>query len=208
MIKTSPELGRADARRCSPRSDAAPGQSGRGAPRAYGRLLDGARAARGCVILFVMMVIICADVLLRNIRRPRPAARPGVEQRDLREPAALPHDAARRAVAAAPGRSTSASTSCCACCRAQAGVVLRVGRATSLGLRLLRASSRCTATRRRGRSFADGALSIKTLVTPEWWSLAPLPICVHAAGHRDAVPHAPARARADARPRNDAVSSA
>ncbi len=26
------------------------------------------------------------------------------------------------------------------------------------------------------RSFADGALSIKTLVMPEWWSIAPLPL--------------------------------
>ena len=27
------------------------------------------------------------------------------------------------------------------------------------------------------KSVADNALSIKTLVTPEWWSLAPLPLC-------------------------------
>ena len=27
------------------------------------------------------------------------------------------------------------------------------------------------------KSFSDGAMSIKTLVTPEWWSLAPLPLC-------------------------------
>lgn len=27
------------------------------------------------------------------------------------------------------------------------------------------------------KSFADNALSIKTLVTPEWWSMAPLPLC-------------------------------
>lgn len=27
------------------------------------------------------------------------------------------------------------------------------------------------------KSAADGALSIKTLVTPEWWALAPLPLC-------------------------------
>ena len=26
------------------------------------------------------------------------------------------------------------------------------------------------------KSFADNAMSIKTLVTPEWWSLAPLPV--------------------------------
>ncbi len=27
------------------------------------------------------------------------------------------------------------------------------------------------------KSIADNAMSIKTLVTPEWWSLAPLPLC-------------------------------
>ena len=27
------------------------------------------------------------------------------------------------------------------------------------------------------KSMADNAMSIKTLVTPEWWSLAPLPLC-------------------------------
>ena len=27
------------------------------------------------------------------------------------------------------------------------------------------------------KSFTDNAMSIKTLVTPEWWSMAPLPLC-------------------------------
>jgi hypothetical protein len=27
-----------------------------------------------------------------------------------------------------------------------------------------------------GRSYRAGAISIKTLITPEWWMLAPLPV--------------------------------
>ena len=34
----------------------------------------------------------------------------------------------------------------------------------------------CYGTRVTWKSFAEGAMSIKTLVTPEWWSLAPLPL--------------------------------
>jgi TRAP-type C4-dicarboxylate transport system permease small subunit len=26
------------------------------------------------------------------------------------------------------------------------------------------------------KSYSDGSMAIKTLVTPEWWSLAPLPV--------------------------------
>ena len=42
-------------------------------------------------------------------------------------------------------------------------------------------------------SYASGALSIKTLIMPEWWMLAPLPVCLRAARDRVRVPHAPAR---------------
>ena len=56
-------------------------------------------------------------------------------------------------------------------------------------------------------SYASGALSIKTLVTPEWWSLAPLPVAFALLAiemlFRIARLHAGPRA-----PRHDAVSSA
>ena len=56
-------------------------------------------------------------------------------------------------------------------------------------------------------SYASGALSIKTLVTPEWWSLAPLPVAFALLAIemllRMARLHAGPRA-----PRHDAVSSA
>ena len=43
-------------------------------------------------------------------------------------------------------------------------------------LRLLASISWSTAPASRRESYASGAVSIKTLVTPEWWLLAPLPI--------------------------------
>ena len=48
-------------------------------------------------------------------------------------------------------------------------------------------------------SYQAGAISIKTLITPEWWMLAPLPGSVPAARDRVRLPHAPpepGRARA------------
>ena len=44
----------------------------------------------------------------------------------------------------------------------------------------------------RPRAISTGAISIKTLVMPEWWMLAPLPVAFAAARHRVPVPHAPA----------------
>ena len=56
-------------------------------------------------------------------------------------------------------------------------------------------------------SFSTGALSIKTLITPEWWLLAPLPVAFALLGveflfrmHR--------LAHATRGPRDDAVSAA
>ena len=57
-------------------------------------------------------------------------------------------------------------------------------------------------------SKQSAALSIKTLVMPEWWFLAPLPICFLLLAIEFVLPHAPA-ARAPSRgPRDDAVSRA
>ena len=44
-------------------------------------------------------------------------------------------------------------------------------------------------------SYRAGAITIKTLITPEWWMLAPLPVGLPAVGHRVRVPHAPPRPR-------------
>lgn len=56
-------------------------------------------------------------------------------------------------------------------------------------------------------SYATGALSIKTLVTPEWWLLAPLPL-VFALVAVEFVFRMHRLSRAERGPRDDAVSAA
>lgn len=56
-------------------------------------------------------------------------------------------------------------------------------------------------------SYAAGSLSIKTLVTPEWWSLAPLPV-VFVLLSIEMVFRMHRLARAERGPRQDAVSAA
>ena len=57
------------------------------------------------------------------------------------------------------------------------------------------------------RSFASHALSIKTLVMPEWWFMAPLPVCF-ALLAIEFVFRMRRLADAEAKPRDDAVSAA
>ncbi|MEJ7930717.1 TRAP transporter small permease [Ramlibacter sp. AN1015] len=63
------------------------------------------------------------------------------------------------------------------------------------------------ASRAAWASYVDGALSIKTLVTPEWWSLAPLPV-VFAMLSVEMVFRMVRLARSERGPRKDAVSAA
>ena len=138
---------------------------------AYGRLL-GAFALAGCGVLFLLMVMICADVLLRNV-----ALVPGVDGLPwanevsegmlylltmlvapwlLRQGAHVRVDILLRAM---PSRAAwycewITDTLALACC-----VVMVVYGARSAVA-----------------SFSSGSLSIKTLIMPEWWLLAPLPV--------------------------------
>ena len=56
-------------------------------------------------------------------------------------------------------------------------------------------------------SYASGAVNIKTLVTPEWWALAPLPL-VFVLLAIEMVFRMHRLAQAERGPRNDAVSAA
>ena len=58
-----------------------------------------------------------------------------------------------------------------------------------------------------GRSYASAAQSIKTLVMPEWWFMAPLPVCFGLLAI-EFVFRMRRLAAADAKPRDDAVSAA
>ena len=57
------------------------------------------------------------------------------------------------------------------------------------------------------KSHADNAMSIKTLVTPEWWMLAPLPLCF-ALLAIEFIFRMRRLAQGEKAPRNDAVSAA
>jgi TRAP-type transport system small permease protein len=138
---------------------------------AYGRLLAGLALA-GCAILFAMMLLIVVDVLLRNLS---PAGWPqGLAWSNevselmlylitmcvapwlLRQGQHIRVDIVLRAIP--PGL---------------AWVLEWIGDLIGLACCLVFAA---VGTQAAWSSYASGAVNIKTLVTPEWWGLAPLPL--------------------------------
>ncbi|MBS0337260.1 MAG: TRAP transporter small permease [Proteobacteria bacterium] len=137
----------------------------------YGRLLA-ALAYCACAVLFAMMMMICADVLLRNV-----ALIPGVQ--------------------GLPWSNELTENMLYLITMFSAPYLLRQGQHIRVDI-LLRMLPRhvawyfewvtdalafacCIAlalygTRATLASLESGALTIKTLVTPEWWFLAPLPV--------------------------------
>src|SRR6266540_1573647 len=136
----------------------------------YGKLLNGL-ALLACAILFLMTVMICADVLLRNVRLV-----PGVNG------LAFANEVSEAALYLVT--------------MLTAPWLLRQGRHIRVDV-LLRVLPRglgwycewasdlfalacCLAmavygARAAAASFKAGAMSVKTLAMPEWWLLAPLP---------------------------------
>ena len=141
------------------------------AARAFGRLLE-ALALLGSTVIFVMTLMICADVLLRNVRLIPEVY--GIAWSNevseamlylvtmltapwlLRQGQHIRVDILLRAVPPRLGWyfewiADSMGLVCCV-------VIAWYGARATFA------------------SFDSGALSIKTLVTPEWWMLAPLPV--------------------------------
>ena len=139
--------------------------------RLYGRFIE-ALALAGCLTLLAMMGIIVADVLLRNLAPP--GWPKGIEWSNevselmlyfitmclapwlLRQGQHIRVDILLQAI---PRRLAWTLEWCgdlmgLACCL----LLCRYGLQATLA------------------SYQAGSLNIKTLVTPEWWSLAPLPI--------------------------------
>jgi TRAP-type C4-dicarboxylate transport system permease small subunit len=137
----------------------------------YGRLLAGL-ALVGCVLLFAMMMIIVADVALRNI------AVPGMP-RGL----AWSNEVSELmlyliTVCVAPwllrrGQHIRVDILLQALPRRLAWLLEWIGDTLGLACCLFMAWYGANAA---WASYASGAVNIKTLVTPEWWSLAPLPL--------------------------------
>ena len=137
----------------------------------FGRLLE-VLAAIGCALVFLMMLVICVDVLLRNVALV-PSMRGLGWANDLTEASlylttmlAAPWllrrgqhirvDIVLRAIPKRPAWYCEwiADFVALACCL----VMVAYG------------------TRMAWASFKSGAMTIKTMITPEWWLLAPLPI--------------------------------
>jgi TRAP-type C4-dicarboxylate transport system permease small subunit len=170
--------------------------------RRFGVVID-ALATLAALLLFAMMIVICGDVLLRNLMLP---GLPGGIAWSNEVSELLLY---LLTMLAAPW-------------------LLREGRhiRVDIVLRILppRVAYACewiadslgfgcclwlvwygTAVTRR--SFENDSLSIKTLVMPEWWFLAPLPLCF-ALLAIEFVFRMRRLAAAEAKPRDDAVSAA
>lgn len=136
----------------------------------YGRLLAGLALA-GCAVLFAMMLVICIDVLLRNVRLV-----PGVHG------VAWANEVTEYALylitlLTAPWLLRQGQ-------HIRVDILLRVMprrlawycewlcdlMALAVCLAIAWAAWKATAT-----SLAIGAMVVKTLALPEWWLLAPLP---------------------------------
>jgi len=137
----------------------------------YGSLLEKLFLA-ACGVLFLMMLMICADVLLRNV--PLVPSLHGLAWADemseymlylttmlsapwlLRQGRHIRIDILLHALPARIGwacewLTDAAALVCCA-------IMVVSGAEAAYA------------------SYASGMMTIKTLVTPEWWSLAPLPV--------------------------------
>lgn len=169
---------------------------------AYGRLLS-ALAMVGCALLLAMMLVIVADVALRNI--PVPGLPQGLAWSNevselmlylitmcvapwlLRQGQHIRVDIVLQAL---PSR--------------VAWALEWVGDAIGLLCCLVIAWYSAQAA---WASYSSGALNIKTLVTPEWWGLAPLPV-VFVLLAIEMLFRMRRLARAERGPRQDAVSAA
>jgi TRAP-type C4-dicarboxylate transport system permease small subunit len=141
------------------------------ASRAYARLLA-ALALAGCAILLAMMVIIVADVALRNV--PVPGLPRGLAWSN--EISELMLYLITMCVAPwllRQGQHIRVDILLQAIPRPLAWVFEWIGDVVGLACCVVIA---VYGARAAWSSYVSGAVNIKTLVTPEWWALAPLPL--------------------------------
>lgn len=141
------------------------------ASHAYGRLLA-ALALLGCAILFAMMAIIVADVALRNI--PVPGLPRGLAWSN--EVSELMLYLLTMCVAPwllRQGQHIRVDILLQVLPKKVAWALEWVGDIIGFACCVFIA---WYGTKAAWASYSEGAVNIKTLVTPEWWSLAPLPV--------------------------------
>jgi TRAP-type C4-dicarboxylate transport system permease small subunit len=168
----------------------------------YGRLLA-ALALLGCAILFGMMVIIVVDVALRNF------ALTGLPQGLAWSNEISELMLYLLTMCAAPwllrqGQHIRVDILLQALPARLAWHLEWIGDVLGLACCLVIATYSAQAA---WSSYSSGAVNIKTLVTPEWWALAPLPV-VFVLLSIEMVFRMIRLARAERGPRRDAVSAA
>jgi TRAP-type C4-dicarboxylate transport system permease small subunit len=137
----------------------------------YGRLLDAA-ALCACALLFLMMLDICLDVLLRNVPLI-PSLRGMPASNDLTEYALYLMTLLSAPWLLRRGQHIRVDILLRAIPREIAWVCEWIVDVAALLCCLVMTWYSAQAAL---ASHQAGALTIKTLVTPEWWSLAPLPV--------------------------------
>jgi TRAP-type C4-dicarboxylate transport system permease small subunit len=138
---------------------------------AWGRLLAGL-ALGGCAIMFAMMLVIVADVALRNIAVPG-LPRGLAWSNEISELMLYLMTMLVAPWLLRQGQHIRVDILLQALPPRLAWLLEWVGDAIGLACCLFMAWYGSQAAL---ASFRAGAVNIKTLVTPEWWSLAPLPI--------------------------------
>lgn len=170
--------------------------------RQYGRLLA-ALALVGCAILMAMMLIIVADVALRNL------AIPGLPQGLAWSNEISELMLYLLTMCVAPwllrqGQHIRVDILLQAVPRRLAWQLEWIGDVLGLACCVVIALYGAQAA---WSSYASGAVNIKTLVTPEWWALAPLPL-VFVLLSIEMVFRMIRLAHGERGPRHDAVGSA
>lgn len=137
----------------------------------YGRLLD-ALALAACVLLFFMMLVICADVLFRNVPLI-PGVRGVSWGSDVTESGLYLLTMLTAPWLLRQGQHIRVDILLRAVPGALAWVAEWITDLMALACCIVIATYGFSAM---FASMKTGSMTIKTLVTPEWWSLAPLPV--------------------------------
>ena len=137
----------------------------------YGKLLAGLALA-ACVLLFLMMLMICADVLLRNVVLV-PGLRGLAWSNEVSESMLYLITLLTAPWILRRGQHIRVDIVLVAIPKKTAWYCEWVADALALvcsGVMMAYGWNAAVA------SFKAGSMAIKTLITPEWWTLAPLPI--------------------------------
>ena len=137
----------------------------------YGRLLAGLALA-ACALLFLMMLMICADVLLRNVALI-PSLRGLAWSNEVSESMLYLITMLTAPWILRRGQHIRVDIVLVAIPKKAAWYCEWVADALALSCCVVMMVYGWNATT---ASFKAGSMAIKTLVTPEWWALAPLPI--------------------------------